>query len=224
MKHATTRRLSTCRILRVVQFRVPSGVSPSSRGPGRGPFKAKTRVRIPLGTKPSSLRSVGSTEGQERVDPLDWVEPAQHRNERREESLTDRTMVPKHGALRAPSLARTCHDLPAFWVVAVLQGTSSGRGEWPPSAEDSGAREESRRPRAAARLMHRRRGYSLRATWNRNGRAVRSGRRCPICGVAARVRRTAWMSATTRSAASILSFAMYSQISSRSANASGWKA
>jgi hypothetical protein len=29
----------------------PSGrVSPSSRGPGRGPFKAKTRVRIPLGT------------------------------------------------------------------------------------------------------------------------------------------------------------------------------
>src|SRR2546426_7951203 len=26
------------------------GVSPSSRGPGRGPFKAKTRVRIPLGT------------------------------------------------------------------------------------------------------------------------------------------------------------------------------
>ena len=25
-------------------------VSPSSRGPGRGPFKAKTRVRIPLGT------------------------------------------------------------------------------------------------------------------------------------------------------------------------------
>ena len=24
--------------------------SPSSRGPGRGPFKAKTRVRIPLGT------------------------------------------------------------------------------------------------------------------------------------------------------------------------------
>lgn len=32
------------------------------------------------------------------------------------------------------------------------------------------------------------------------------------------------MSATTRSAASMLSFAMYSQISSRSANASGWKA
>jgi hypothetical protein len=27
--------------------------SPSSRGPGRGPFKAKTRVRIPLGTPPS---------------------------------------------------------------------------------------------------------------------------------------------------------------------------
>ena len=26
--------------------------SPSSRGPGRGPFKAKTRVRIPLGTPP----------------------------------------------------------------------------------------------------------------------------------------------------------------------------
>src|SRR6478609_6217736 len=25
-------------------------LSPSSRGPGRGPFKAKTRVRIPLGT------------------------------------------------------------------------------------------------------------------------------------------------------------------------------
>src|SRR4030095_11951861 len=24
--------------------------SPSSRGPGRGPFKAKTRVRIPVGT------------------------------------------------------------------------------------------------------------------------------------------------------------------------------
>src|SRR5579872_4385645 len=32
--------------------------SPSSRGLGRGPFKAKTRVRIPLGTNPSSLRSV----------------------------------------------------------------------------------------------------------------------------------------------------------------------
>src|SRR5438105_719945 len=80
--------------------------------------------------------------GQERVDPLDWVEPAQHRNERREESLTDTTMVPKYRALRAPSLARTYHDLPAFCVVAVLQGTSSDRGGWPPSAEDSGAREE----------------------------------------------------------------------------------
>src|SRR4029453_10023347 len=27
-----------------------SSEPPSSRGPGRGPFKAKTRVRIPLGT------------------------------------------------------------------------------------------------------------------------------------------------------------------------------
>ena len=35
--------------------------SPSSRGPGRGPFKAKTRVRIPLGTNPPSLREGGST-------------------------------------------------------------------------------------------------------------------------------------------------------------------
>ena len=29
---------------------VSLSASPSSRGPGRGPFKAKTRVRIPLGT------------------------------------------------------------------------------------------------------------------------------------------------------------------------------
>jgi hypothetical protein len=32
--------------------------SPSSRGLGRGPFKAETRVRIPVGTNPPSLRSV----------------------------------------------------------------------------------------------------------------------------------------------------------------------
>ncbi len=34
----------------VVESEVLSTPSPSSRGPGRGPFKAKTRVRIPLGT------------------------------------------------------------------------------------------------------------------------------------------------------------------------------
>jgi hypothetical protein len=34
----------------VVSSAVASSESPSSRGPGRGPFKAKTRVRIPLGT------------------------------------------------------------------------------------------------------------------------------------------------------------------------------
>jgi hypothetical protein len=33
--------------------------SPSSRGPGRGPFKAKTRVRIPLGTNPLYLKLCG---------------------------------------------------------------------------------------------------------------------------------------------------------------------
>ena len=32
-----------------------SPLSPSSRGLGRGPFKAKTRVRIPLGTYPFSV-------------------------------------------------------------------------------------------------------------------------------------------------------------------------
>src|SRR5580765_7229945 len=34
----------------VVESEVLFTPSPSSRGPGRGPFKAKTRVRIPLGT------------------------------------------------------------------------------------------------------------------------------------------------------------------------------
>jgi plasmid stabilization system protein ParE len=37
----------------------PVRASPSSRGLGRGPFKAKTRVRIPLGT-PSSLLLAGA--------------------------------------------------------------------------------------------------------------------------------------------------------------------
>jgi hypothetical protein len=49
-------------------------------------------------------------------------------------------------------------------------------------------------------------------TWNRNGRAVRSGRRCPMCGEAAKVRRTESMSASTRSAASMLSFARASAL------------
>ena len=39
----------------VVTSVVHTSTSPSSRGPGRGPFKAKTRVRIPLGT-PSRLQ------------------------------------------------------------------------------------------------------------------------------------------------------------------------
>jgi hypothetical protein len=34
----------------VLKCKVPVAGSPSSRGLGRGPFKAKTRVRIPLGT------------------------------------------------------------------------------------------------------------------------------------------------------------------------------
>jgi len=51
-------------------------------------------------------------------------------------------------------------------------------------------------------------------TWNRNGCVVRSGRRCPICGDSASVLRVEKMSAITRSAASMLSPAMYSQISS----------
>jgi len=51
-------------------------------------------------------------------------------------------------------------------------------------------------------------------TWNRNGCVVRSGRRCPICGDSASVLRVEKMSAITRSAASMLSPAMYSKISS----------
>ena len=41
---------------------VSPNASPSSRGLGRGPFKAKTRVRIPLGTPPlvKSLESFPS--------------------------------------------------------------------------------------------------------------------------------------------------------------------
>ena len=37
--------------------------SPSSRGPGRGPFKAKTRVRIPLGT-PILFARIGKLVGE----------------------------------------------------------------------------------------------------------------------------------------------------------------
>ena len=38
--------------------------SPSSRGPGRGPFKAKTRVRIPLGTPDFHHGLLGGFRGQ----------------------------------------------------------------------------------------------------------------------------------------------------------------
>src|SRR5687767_1712391 len=43
----------------VVWFDLPLG-SPSSRGLGRGPFKAKTRVRIPVGTPAFANRSLRS--------------------------------------------------------------------------------------------------------------------------------------------------------------------
>src|SRR5262249_31144774 len=36
----------------------PPAESPSSRGLGRGPFKAKTRVRIPMGTPNSDSRNL----------------------------------------------------------------------------------------------------------------------------------------------------------------------
>jgi hypothetical protein len=39
-----------------VKKTVLPGLSPSSRGLGRGPFKAKTRVRIPLGAPTTKAR------------------------------------------------------------------------------------------------------------------------------------------------------------------------
>src|ERR1700730_7262274 len=47
----------------------PARESPSSRGPGRGPFKAKTRVRIPLGTPRHialRIQSLRSSDGRDR--------------------------------------------------------------------------------------------------------------------------------------------------------------
>ena len=49
----STRRgndISPKRRSRSMHLLIVASTSPSSRGPGRGPFKAKTRVRIPLGT------------------------------------------------------------------------------------------------------------------------------------------------------------------------------
>src|SRR5262245_57939485 len=49
--------------------------SPSSRGLGRGPFKAETRVRIPVGTPSPSLHSVdASAPGLPRLD-LECLDP-----------------------------------------------------------------------------------------------------------------------------------------------------
>src|SRR5262245_66546011 len=49
--------------------------SPSSRGLGRGPFKAETRVRIPVGTPSPSLHSVdASATGLPRLD-LECLDP-----------------------------------------------------------------------------------------------------------------------------------------------------
>ena len=45
--------------------------------------------------------------------------------------------------------------------------------------------------------------YSLRTTWNRKGRVVRSGRRCPICGDAASPPRATATSRTRSSAATV---------------------
>jgi hypothetical protein len=45
-------------------------LSPSSRGPGRGPFKAKTRVRIPLGTPAFALDSVRRLPPPERFPSM----------------------------------------------------------------------------------------------------------------------------------------------------------
>jgi hypothetical protein len=100
------------------------------------PFRRRLARRVSRSASKARVRELNATAmavivvqhfepqhlGQERVDSLDWVEPAQHRNERREDSPTDTTMVPDYRALRATSLTRTCHDLPAFCVVTVLQG------------------------------------------------------------------------------------------------------
>src|SRR5258706_13205873 len=60
----------------VVSFRVLAHrTSPSSRGLGRGPFKAKTRVRIPLGTIPRFARN-SSTNGLPVCGPVLRTWPA----------------------------------------------------------------------------------------------------------------------------------------------------
>ena len=51
------RKLSSAKAACRSIIRSSHRVSPSSRGPGRGPFKAKTRVRIPLGTPAFALVS-----------------------------------------------------------------------------------------------------------------------------------------------------------------------
>jgi len=115
-------------------------------------------------------------------------------------------------------------SLPAKTRRSAHQRSTVGLEGSLPSAADSGAHEERRRRKAVSRLVHRRRdtrgarhGIAMARLSNRGVDA-----RCAV--VAASVRRTVWMSASTRSAASMLSCATYSKISSRSANASGWNA
>src|SRR5690349_18295824 len=56
----------------VVSSVVLTRTSPSSRGLGRGPFKAKTRVRIPLGTPPLLQMPFGAGYLRNRFAILSW--------------------------------------------------------------------------------------------------------------------------------------------------------
>jgi hypothetical protein len=56
----------------------PPITSPSSRGPGRGPFKAETRVRIPSGT-PSPTQSLRVTSEHTRTGVRTVAGPRAHR-------------------------------------------------------------------------------------------------------------------------------------------------
>ena len=46
----------------MIQSRPPNKTPPSSSGPGRGPLKAKTGVRVPLGAQDSKSRSTDDVE------------------------------------------------------------------------------------------------------------------------------------------------------------------
>src|SRR3954468_24283779 len=82
-----------------------SDESPSSRGPGRGPFKAETRVRIPVGTPIAMTRGQAVENSAEACIACEAIAASIRLNDRREAHFPALEELPEHRS-RVSGVAR----------------------------------------------------------------------------------------------------------------------